>query len=197
MRTLCAFLICLPCIAGAQMPASESYLGIGAGTVDYELSSNDVKFFTASAATLTIYGGFWLNRRWAFEGSWQLTQTSEQLGSAADFSVSNTSSLPGSATTITTARLQIVTLRALRFSPYRWGSAFAGFGVSGASVDSRIDVSDGADSRIVLANPRTSSNGLMLTVGTQWNFRNVSLRVGYEWWDDDMSAIELGVHRRL
>ena len=179
------------------MPASESYLGLGIGNLDYELRSDDVKFFDASAATLTVYGGFWLGRRWAFEGSWKLTETSEQRGLATDFAGLGTPVLPSTAMTITTARVQIVTLRTLRFVPYRWGSAFAGFGVSGASVDSHIDVSDNANGRVVLARPRTASNGLTLTVGAQWDFRNVSLRLGYDWWDDDMSAIELGIHKRL
>jgi opacity protein-like surface antigen len=197
MKAVCALLLCLPCVAGAQMPASESYFGVGVGNLDYELRSDDVKFFNASAATLSVYGGFWLSRRWAFEGSWQLTETSEQLGLPTDFPTIAALSVPNSATTITAAKLSIVTLRALRFMPYRWGSAFAGFGISGASVDSHIDLSDNANGRVVLANPRTSNNGLMLAAGAQWDFRRVSLRLGYEWWDDDMSAIELSIHRRL
>jgi hypothetical protein len=179
------------------MPASQSYLGVGLGNLDYELQSNGVKFFDASAATFAIYGGFWLSLRWAFEASWQLTETSEQPGLASDFPEIAALGLPDTVTAITTANLEIVTLRTLRFVPYRWGSMFTGFGISAASVDSHIDVNDVANGNSVRANPRISRNGLTLAVGAQWNFRRVSLRLGYEWWNHDMRTIALGVHRRL
>lgn len=179
------------------MPASQSYLGVGVGNLDYELQSNGVKFFDTSAAAFTVYGGFWLSLRWAFEASWQLTETSEQPGLATAFPEIAALSLPDTATAITNAKLEIVTLRTLRFVPYRWGSVFTGFGISAASADSHIDISDIANGNTVRANPRASKNGLTLTFGAQWDFRRVSLRLGYEWWDDDMSTIGLGVHRRL
>ena len=197
MRILLALIFFLPCIAGAQMPASESYLGVGLGNIDYELQSNGVRFFDASAATVTVYGGFQLNRRWTFEASWQATQTSEQPGLAADFPEIAALGLPDTATTFTTAKVEIVTLRTLRIVPYRWGSVFTGLGISAASVDSHIDVTDIQNGKTVRANPRSSKNGLTLAVGAQWDFRRVSLRLGYEWWDDDMTTIGLSVHRRL
>jgi len=184
-------------MAGAQTPENQSYVGVGLGHLDYELSSNGLKFFDASAATFTFYSGFWLSPRWAFEASWQQTETSEQPGLAADFPEIAALGLPATATTNTTADLEILTLRALRFEHYGWGSVFGGFGISGARVDSHIEVTDVMNGKTARANPRASKNGVTLAVGAQWDFRRLSLRLGYEWWDDDMNTIEIGVHRRL
>lgn len=197
MRILLSLILCFPFAAGAQMPASQSYLGVGLGNLDYELSSNGAAFFDASAATFTVYGGFWLSPRWAFEGSWQLTETSEQPGKVTDFPEIAALGLPDTATTLMTSKLEIVTLRALRFERYGWGSLFGGFGISAANVHSHIDITDTTSGKTARANPRPSKNGFTLAVGAQWDFRSVSLRLGYEWWDDDMTTIELGLHRRL
>ena len=105
--------------------------------------------------------------------------------------------LPATATMLTSSRLEIFTLRALRFERFAWGAVFAGFGISGAHSDNHIDVTDTSNGDTIRANPHPSKNGFTLALGAQWDLRRYSLRLGYEWWDDDISTIGLGVHRRL
>ena len=92
---------------------------------------------------------------------------------------------------MTTVRVEIATLRAIRYATQDWGSLYAGFGVSGASIDSEIRVDAG---RPVAGVFHSASNGLTATAGAQWNFASLSLRL--EWWHTDMSGISVSLHWR-
>ena len=181
-------------IANAQPAARDAYLGLGRGELAYEIRSDGEKFFDTTSVAWRLYGGFRLSRYWQFEGSYQVTQTASRSGLPKSVEELAFGQLPAGAAATTRARLEIATLRALRLFPYSWGSVFAGFGVSGAAVDTEFEVTS---SRVVGAGFHISKNGLNLATGAQWDFQAVSLRLEYDWWDADMSAIELSMHRRL
>jgi opacity protein-like surface antigen len=192
LRYLLLALLGLLGTANAQAPARDGYLGVGLGGLSYEIRSDGEKFFDTTAKLWKFYGGFRLTRHWQFEGSYQVTETNSRNGLPTSLEDLPISQLPGTATT--TVRLEVATLRALRLLPYSWGSMFIGFGVSGAAVDTKLELTS---RQSVGAGFHVSKNGLNLGGGAQWDFPTLSLRLEYEWWDADMSAVELSMHWRL
>lgn len=177
--------------AGAQTPARDAYLGIGIAKLGYEIDVGDVEFIDTLAAGFKVYGGLSLNRRWAFEAAFQTTATDEHSAALAGGDLG----APLVAVPVTaTVRLELMTLRALRHHRYAWGSLYAAIGVSGAAIDTEVAVPAVPGLGMSL---HTSKNGLTVGAGLQWDLSGLSLRLAYDWWDADMSAVELALHWSL
>jgi hypothetical protein len=191
MRRALLVLLGLPGLTEAQTAARDAYLGVGFGKLAYELRADGETFLDTSSGAWRLYGGFRLSRYWQFEGSYHVTQTASRIGLPSSVAELALGQLPGARTTV---RLELATLRALRLLPLSWGAVFAGFGISGAAVDTEFSV---PASLVSGAGFRASKNGLTIALGADWDFRAVSLRVEYDWWDADMNALEVSMHWRL
>ena len=180
----------------AQEPAArDAYLGIGFGAFAYEIRTDGRPFFDTTTRLSKLFGGFRVARHWRFEFSYEFSGSATEPGLPAsapdDFALP---SLPGPLVATTTARLEIATARGLRDFRNDWGTWFVAAGVSGAAVDTKFAIA-GAGS--ISANIHVSKNGLTLATGAEWTWSPVVLRLEYEWWDADMSALGLSLYWRL
>jgi opacity protein-like surface antigen len=189
-------LLAVPTVASAQAPAARgAYVGVGLGSLAYEIRADGDLFFDTTSRQAKLYGGFRLTRHWRFEFSYAFSASTTEPGLPA--SVSEELIIPGLAGPLvatTTARIEIATLRGLRDFRRDWGTWYLGAGVSGAAVDTTFDIS-GVGS--ISANIRKSKNGLTLATGAEWTWSSLVLRLEYEWWDADMSGVGLSLYRRL
>ncbi len=182
--------------AAAQAPAArDAYVGIGLGAFAYEIRADGQTFFDTTTSLSKLFGGFRITRHWRFEFSYEFSGSTTEPGLPAsvadDFAIPG---LPGPLTASTTARLEIATVRGLRDFRNDWGTWFIGAGVSGAAVDTTFAISGAGP---ISADIHTSKNGLTLATGAEWSWSSLVLRLEYEWWDADMSALGLSLYRRL
>ena len=176
-------------------PARGGYIGLGLGALAYEIRSDGESFFDTTSQISKFFGGFRLTRHWRFEFSYEFSGPTTEPGLptsvAEDFNIPG---FPGPLVATTTARIEIATVRGLRDFRRDWGAWYVGVGVSGAAVDTDFSIL-GAGS--ITANVHTSKNGLTAGAGAEWSWSSLVLRLEYEWWDADMSAVGLSLYRRL
>lgn len=189
------WLAALADVSAQPPPAQDAYFGLGLGSFAYEIDSNGSIFFDTTSAAIDFFGGFALSPDWTFEFSYRYTDKATVRGLPTK--VADQLSFPGllePALFTTTARIEIATLRGLRYFRHDWGRWYLGIGASGAAVDTTFDVAGVGSTS---ANIHTSKNGLTLATGAEWAWPSFSLRLEYHWWDADMAGIGLSLHRRL
>ncbi len=107
------------------------YIGIGLGKWDYEEAIPGFGNFSDSAAYTKLYGGYRFNENWAFEASWETTDTVEQFATIGLFP------------TRMGLEFEPISLRGVGFLPFSWGSLFAGLGYFDGDADLFIEVDMG------------------------------------------------------
>jgi len=187
MRTVLIVAVGLWAASGmTQEVEPGGYIGIGLGKWNYDEAILGFGNFSDSATYTKLYGGYRFNEDWAFEASWETTDTVEQNATIGIFP------------TRVGLEFEPISLRAVAFLPYSWGSFFAGFGYFDGDLEGFSEVDQGATvTRLEFSN---STNGATFLWGVQLDFSSLSLRLEYEWWDidgADSDQLGVGLHWRF
>jgi len=187
MRTVLIVAVGLWAASGmTQEVEPGGYIGIGLGKWDYEETILGFGNFSDSATYTKLYGGYRLNENWAFEASWETTDTVEQIATISIFP------------TRIGLDFEPISLRAVAFLPYSWGSFFAGLGYFDGDLEGFSELDLGATvSRLETSK---STDGATFLGGIQLDFSSLSLRLEYEWWDidgADLDQLGVGLHWRF
>jgi hypothetical protein len=180
--------------AAAQADAQDDaygYLGAFAGSFDYEEDLSEVApgtSFSDSTTSVKVYGGYRFNEWFTVEGSYGVTDT---LGESVTLP-SNLGPIPAQLG----VDFEFLTVNALGHIAFEKLTLLGGIGYWDADITAEIDATLPGFGQISFESSESDS-GTMYTLGLEWAFDSLALRVQYDLFDideADASMIGVGAH---
>jgi hypothetical protein len=148
-------------------------VGLALAGIEFTGQSSGIETIEGSTAGAAVYGGYRFGPHWAVEGTWEFIDEVEQTGEGELVS-------EGPFRARCSATMDALSIRALRFFPFAWGSLYAGLGAGSGDFEEVIEIEFPQQHESASFMRQSSGEGWSVLGGAHWDLSAISLRLELE-----------------